>query len=707
MPAPHVPGVHRRAVPHLSGPLLLTAAFAAQAAGALRPNTALLAAAVLVSLLAEGILYRWQRRAAAMLARVRADAAVRQVLRDALLVAALLRLDEGAAHDRCLPLVFGLLCFYALHFGGQAAALLVHRSRTLPVVTRNIDTSALALPPAPPALLTRRPGRRILLFGLPATVGLCGTAVGGSFWWAAAGVAVSTGCAAAGLGILLARLLPGRRPADAEQVLRWLDEWLATYRPTVGLYFSGGASSAYQANMWLRPLARLDGRPVIVLRERFMVQKIGPTDIPIVCIPRVAHLMRLEHSTLRVLIHPANSGKTSQILRIPTLKHAFVNHGESDKLSSCNPYAKVYDEVWVAGSAARARYALADVGVDDRDVVEIGRPQLDAVLPRTRPPGRYVTVLYAPTWEGWDGQPGNTSLILAGENIVRALLADPGVRLLYRPHPMTGSVDARAALADARIRALVAAANAAREADREADVGRRAMRRAAAAELDRRAAELRELTDPVFRPAADDMERMSLQGTPAPGRAAAVERATAAWEAAYWASLPAGRHQVVSDSRPGLYSCFNQTDLLISDVSSVVADYLASGKPYAVTNTSGLSEDAFRAAFPTVRAATVLAPDAAQVPQLLRSVRDPRLDELAAAREELREELLGPPDPPPVVRFAEAARALAREAAEHRARMARRSAAAVPGQAGALEQPVTQESADIPGQQGPASRRQR
>ncbi|CAM5259200.1 hypothetical protein SHIRM173S_10351 [Streptomyces hirsutus] len=50
--------------------------------------------------------------------------------------------------------------------------------------------------------------------------------------------------------------------------------------------------------------------------------------------------MRLEHSTLRVLIHPSNSGKTSQVLRIPTIKHAFVNHGESDKLSSCNPYAE-------------------------------------------------------------------------------------------------------------------------------------------------------------------------------------------------------------------------------------------------------------------------------------------------------------------------------------------------------------------------------
>ena len=35
--------------------------------------------------------------------------------------------------------------------------------------------------------------------------------------------------------------------------------------------------------------------------------------------------------------------------------------------------------MWVAGPAARERYRLADIGVDDRDVVEVGRPQLAPV----------------------------------------------------------------------------------------------------------------------------------------------------------------------------------------------------------------------------------------------------------------------------------------------------------------------------------------
>ncbi|MET9785578.1 hypothetical protein ABZZ18_05460 [Streptomyces canus] len=635
---------------------VLAAAVVAQAVAALRPHIPLLLAATAASLAVEGVLHRWQRGMVSLFAKSHADITVRHVLRDLLLVLGLLRLTPEDEETAYTVLVAGLLAFYALHCAIQTVSVLVRRTRTLPVVTRNIDASALRLTPAPPALL-RRPGPRLLVHGLPATAGLLVTAATGEPRCAAFGIAMSLGLALMGLYDLLVRLLPSRRPAGEQEVLDWFDAWLAEYRPTVGLYFSGGASSAYQANMWLEPLAKLDGRPVIILRERFMMQKIAATDVPIVCLPKVSTLLRLEQSTLQVLIHPSNSGKTSQVLRIPTIKHTFVNHGESDKLSSCNPYAKAYDEVWVAGPAARERYAAAEVGVEDKDVVEIGRPQLDAVRPYEGPPtGTYTTVLYAPTWEGWDGNPGNTSVIEAGENIVRALLADPGVRLLYKPHPLTGSVDARAGAADLRIRELVRAANRERSGERHADDG----------ELSRRTRELDRLTIASFRAAADSVERMLLQSTPEPGRSQAVARATAAWERAYWASLPEWEHQVVTDARPALYACFNRADLLISDVSSVVSDFLASGKPYAVANTSGLSEAAFRAAFPTAGAATVLTPDAVGVRGLLDAVRKPELDELAGARAELKRRLLGADEPPSQERFDRAVQALCAVARKRR-----------------------------------------
>ncbi|AXQ57268.1 hypothetical protein ACWGUN_00360 [Streptomyces koyangensis] len=630
---------------------MLAGAFVAQVVGALLPNTLLLAVATAVGLATDAALHRWQRRTVTLMAKAHADVTVRQLLRDLLLVVGLLRIEQQSQESVFLPVVIGLLVLYALHFTVQAVSVKVRRSRTLPFVTRNIDASALRLSSAPPSLLTRRAGHRLLAFGAPATLGLLVTAIVDDGLPSAIGVAVSVALMAVGLVRLTLHLLPSRRPVSEEEALAWLDAWLAEYRPTVGMYFSGGTTSAYQANMWLEPLAALNGRPVIVLRERFMVQKIAATDIPVICLPKVATLMRLEHSTLRMMIHPANSGKTSQILRVPTIKHAFVNHGESDKLSSCNPYAKAYDEVWVAGPAARERYALADVGIDDRDVVEVGRPQLDPVLPYAGPPtGTYTTVLYAPTWEGWDGNPGNTSVVLAGENIVRALLADPGVRLLYKPHPMTGSVDPRAGAANERIQAMIREANRRRPAISTPTVD--------AAELARRTAELERATSSSFRAAADDVERMLAQGEPDSGRAAEVERATAAWDAAYWGSFDEARHQIITAARPGIFSCFNQADVLISDVSSVVSDWLASEKPYAVANTSGMTEDEFRAAFTTVRAATILAPTGDGVPGLLAAVRDPDQDTLVKDRAELKLHLLGPSDPPSVSRLRDAARAL-------------------------------------------------
>ncbi|MFP8940969.1 hypothetical protein ACLIYM_05975 [Streptomyces fenghuangensis] len=650
----------------LALPVLLGAAFLAQSLGALLADTALFVAGSSVGLVLDLYLVHRQPWLVAALGRLRFDVTTRQLLRDALIVVGLVRLP-GIDPLEEQPLALALLAGYFLHFCCQAISLLIRRRRTLPFVTRNIDASALRLSAAPPRLLARQPSRRLLYFALPATAGLMASALTTDGLWGLLGVGLTLLLHLGGILRLAAWLRPGAQPVNEQQALEWLDRWLAEYRPTVAMYFSGGAASAYQANMWLGTLSELEARPLIVLRERFMVQKIDATDVPIVCIPKVAHLMRLEHSSLKMMLHPANSGKTSQVLRIPSIKHAFINHGESDKLSSCNPYAKAYDEVWVAGRAARDRYRLADIGVDDRDVVEVGRPQLAPIRPYAGPPASDgpVTVLYAPTWEGWTDDPGNTSVILAGENIVRALLADPKVRLLYKPHPMTGSVDPRAARANERIQQMIAEANARRSGPRPGPE--------AAAELARRTAELDELTSTAFRPSADEMERMLLQSTPKGDREAAVAAATAAWEEAYWASFPGWEHLVVTGPRPALYACFNRSDLLISDVSSVVSDWLASEKPYAVANTSGLAEEEFRAGLPTVRAATILTPDAAGVPALLDSVRDPSRDTMARARAELKTHLLGPADPPSIVRFDQAVAALCAKADRRRELMALRT----------------------------------
>ena len=124
--------------------------------------------------------------------------------------------------------------------------------------------------------------------------------------------------------------------------------------------------------------------------------------------------MNMDLSTVRVALYAANVGKNIHMLRVPTMKHVFIGHGDSDKLASVNPFSKVYDEVWTAGRAGRDRYAIADVGVRDDDIVEVGRPQLAPIQNRqdappaparpptdtarpccTRPPGRAGTATRA------------------------------------------------------------------------------------------------------------------------------------------------------------------------------------------------------------------------------------------------------------------------------------------------------------------------
>ncbi len=86
----------------------------------------------------------------ALFAKAHADVTVRHVLRDLLLVVGLLRLGEQHRETQYAPLLAGLLLCYALHCAIQAVSVLVRRTRTLPVVTRNIDASALRLSPPRP-----------------------------------------------------------------------------------------------------------------------------------------------------------------------------------------------------------------------------------------------------------------------------------------------------------------------------------------------------------------------------------------------------------------------------------------------------------------------------------------------------------------------------------------------------------------------------
>lgn len=85
-------------------------------------------------------------------------------------------------------------------------------------------------------------------------------------------------------------------------------------------------------------------------------------------------------------------------------------------------------------------------------------------------------------------------------------------------------------------------------------------------------------------------------------------------------------------------ACFNASDALITDVSSIASDYLASGKPFAMCAVLS-SGEAFTAEFPMARVAYVIEPDLSTLSEVLDHLHGD--DVLAERRLAYREYCLG------------------------------------------------------------------
>ena len=565
------------------------------------------------------------------LQQVRLGITPRTLLRQLLVLGLLITTPESTSTGIGMVLLTFLVLFGLQLMCGLVARRLRTRRR-LPVVTRNIDLSDLRIPDSPPMPLVREPMSRLLpldiflLLGVTAFVALTGA------WTVIAGAAVSIAVTVVALALFAWHYRRALAIPPEEETMAFTQAWLNSYRPEVLLYFSGSADSAYQVNMWLETLDRLPRRSVVVLRERAIAAKLAPTRIPVLCVPTATNLMALDFGPARVALYPANTGKNIHMLRNPSLKHVFIGHGDSDKVASINPFSKVYDEVWTAGRAGLDRYAKAQVGVRVDEIVEVGRPQLDEIRTDTAP-NSVRTVLYAPTWEGWTDEPGNTSLIDAGPTLIEKLLtAEPKVRVLYKPHPFTGIRSAAARQAHKRIVSLIEAAN-------RGVRGRSEENRRRLAELDHRLSDFDTDTG-----ARDEAHNAREEGGSDPSMITELKALATEWNRVHWDGHSDEEHQVVQGPRPTLYSCFNQADLLISDISSVVADFVATEKPYAITNCEGITHEEFRVTHPTSSAAYMLSPDGEGLDEALDATHLPEADRLSQQRGELRNYLLGGPD---------------------------------------------------------------
>ena len=642
----------------LAAAVLMMLGYPALMLAALVPSVPAFAAAAVVTYVADHYLHRQASYLINRLSKVRAGLSIRFLIRQLLLILLLARMDLS---DNLIfyGAIACFIAFYGLQAPHGAVVTLIRNRRRMPVATRNVDLGArIRIPDAPKFGLLERSAEKMLHLDLFAVVGLLISAQLDSAVAGFIGIGITLVLGSLYVLALLPYIRGTKIPPTAEVILAAVDDWLHEYKPQTVLYFSGSKDSAYQVNMWLETMEELDTRPLVLLRERVILQNLAPTKAPVVCVPGGVHLMNMDLSTVRVALYAANVGKNIHLLRVPTMKHVFIGHGDSDKLASVNPFSKVYDEVWTAGRAGRDRYAIADVGVRDDDIVEVGRPQLAPIQTwQGVPDGRIPTVLYAPTWEGWDNDPGNTSLLLAGENIVKKLLkADPPVRVLYKPHPFTGTVSSAAGSAHRKVTALVEKAAAQRATDPRftADAAVQTKAKADLARIEARIADLSGGgTDK-----ADEAEQ-TRDGVVDLAKYEEIARLRAEWNTAYWNSFGTFEHRVIAGAEPRLYDCFNVSDAMVSDISSVVSDFIASGKPYAVTDSAKLGVEEFKRQNTAVRAAVILSNKAAELGELLAAVRTPDADPMAADRKELKEYLLGPDEPTSIEQFNTAVRNLA------------------------------------------------
>ncbi|GAA4838092.1 CDP-glycerol glycerophosphotransferase family protein [Luteimicrobium xylanilyticum] len=316
-----------------------------------------------------------------------------------------------------------------------------------------------------------------------------------------------------------------RRPLLRPAIAKALEDYAAP----VMVYVTGPRGTEYQVGVWLDQLAELDEKAVLVVRETALANKIAAmTTIPVVAAPTLADLEAVQASSFRVALYVNNGAKNGHNVRYADLTHVQLLHGDSDKPSSYNPVTAMFDRVFVAGQAGVDRYASHGVSIAAEKFVIVGRPQVAGIEPAAALP-EVRTVLYAPTWTGFNQDNNFGSLDPYGPEIVRALLGHSW-NVVFRPHPYSLK-DARSLAAIAEIHRLLAADSA-----------------------------------------------------------------------------TSGRGHIYGDRASAdmsIVECFNVSDALVSDVSSVPADYLYSAKPFVITQVDDGALESFAEEFPLVRAAYV------------------------------------------------------------------------------------------------------
>lgn len=213
----------------------------------------------------------------------------------------------------------------------------------------------------------------------------------------------------------------------------YLDSPIASAIQQIQPFFEADIFSATQTPLFLRMRA--------LVRMRLLVDRLpqGIQHVPV----KPGNLPIADGG---VVFYPFNSQSNMNAVTNRRAHHVLTLHGESNKLASNRPAARLYDYICIAGPVARDRYIDAGIftpaEVDQGRLVMVGDSfvqRMNWIVPA--PAGQEGALLYCPTWEGYGNGADNYTSI--SSQAVFALCADAARivgtdTIIVKPHPYLG-----------------------------------------------------------------------------------------------------------------------------------------------------------------------------------------------------------------------------------------------------------------------------
>lgn len=236
-------------------------------------------------------------------------------------------------------------------------------------------------------------------------------------------------------------LLSPRPPADLVENAVYLDSPVISALHQIMPFYQSGIFSKKETPLLLRI------KPIIQLQ---LLATSLPKDIDL---RKLSHgyISQLPMAPSGVVFYPFNSQSNMNAVTNRNAFHVLTLHGESNKLASNRPAARLYDYICVAGPLAIQRYLdsaiFTPADVEQGRLIMMGDSFVQDI-PWIKPagPDERGALLYCPTWEGYGNGPVNYSSVRdkQGFAVLSEAARNCGAKkIIIKPHPYLGLLKRR------------------------------------------------------------------------------------------------------------------------------------------------------------------------------------------------------------------------------------------------------------------------